>query len=363
MKPRSRILVVDDNDALRANLQEILEGVGYEVIPASNAREAIERARGGFEVGVVDLRLPDELGTSLATRLREASPEGEVVLLTGYASLETAIAAVRAGAFAYLVKPCSTPVLLLTIEQALLRVSLHSERRDLARRALVAEKLAAVGTMTAGLSHEIRNPLNAAALQLVVLERGIRRLSIGLQAMLLAPLGLVRDEIKRLEHLLEDFLQFARPREMTGRPVALAEPVEAVLGLLASDAERRQIGLEKDLEPGLLVSGDPDRLRQVLMNLALNALEATPAAGRVRVSAHGEREEVVLSVEDSGRGILEEARGRIFEPFFTTKPSGSGLGLPIVHAIITQHGGTITADRSPLGGARFEIRMPLLRTP
>ncbi len=363
MKRRPRVLVVDDNADLLANLAEILEGEGYEVLSARTAQEAIERARGGFEVGLVDLRLPDQSGTSLATRLREAAPEGEIVLLTGFASLETAIAAVRAGAFAYLVKPCQTPEILLTIEQALLRVRLHSEKRDLARRTLVAEKLAAVGTMTAGLSHEIRNPLNAAGLQLVVLERGIRKLPPERQAMLLAPLGFVRDEIRRLEHLLEDFLQFARPREMTGRPVALAEPIEAVLGLLASDAERRNIVFEKDLELGLMVSGDSERLRQVLMNLALNALEATPAGGRVRVSAHGEREEVVFSVEDSGPGIVEDARGRIFEPFFTTKPSGSGLGLPIVHAIITQHGGTIAADRSPLGGARFEIRMPLPRTP
>ena len=363
MKRRPRILVVDDNAALLENLEEILEEEGYQVLAARTAREAVERARGGFDVGLVDLRLPDESGTSLATRLREVAPLGEIVLLTGFASLETAIAAVRAGAFAYLVKPCQTPELLLTIEQALLRVRLHGEKRDLARRAQVAEKLAAVGTLTAGLSHEIRNPLNAAGLQLVVLERGIRKLPPELQAMLLSPLGFVRDEIRRLDHLLEDFLQFARPRELFGKPVALAEPIDAVLGLLASDAERRPIVLEKDLEPGLMVSGDPERLRQVLMNLTLNALEATPAQGRVRVSAHGDGEEVVLSVEDSGPGIVEDARGRIFEPFFTTKPSGSGLGLPIVHAIVTQHGGTIAADRSPLGGARFEIRMPLLRIP
>jgi two-component system sensor histidine kinase HydH len=360
VKPRPRVLLVDDNAALLDNLREILEAEGYEVLSATTAREAIDRASQGFDVGLVDLRLPDESGTSLAARLREAAPEAEIVLLTGYASLETAIAAVRAGAFAYLVKPCSTPELLLTIEQALLRVQLHGEKRDLARRTLVAEKLAAIGTMTAGLSHEIRNPLNAAALQLVVLERGIRRLPEPLQPGLLAPLGLVRDEIKRLEHLLEDFLQFARPREMTGRPVALAEPVEAVLGLLAADAERRQIVLECGLEPGLRVSGDSERLRQVLMNLLLNALEAMSPGGRLRVSAHVEREEVILWVDDSGPGIAEAARARIFEPFFSTKAGGSGLGLPIVHAIIMQHGGTIAMKPSPLGGARVEMRFPAL---
>src|SRR5205807_1206434 len=119
---------------------------------------------------------------------------------TGFATLETAIAAVRAGAFAYLVKPCSTSNLLLTIEQALRQTRLNAEKRELSRRAQVAEKLAAVGTMTAGLSHEIRNPLNAASLQLAVLERRVRKLTSAEQPSLLEPLGLVREEIGRLEH-------------------------------------------------------------------------------------------------------------------------------------------------------------------
>ena len=363
MKRRSRILVVDDNAAFLSNLEEILQDEGYEVLPAATGSAAIDKARPGFDVALVDLRLPDGSGTTLAARLKEASPQGEIVLLTGFATMETAIAAVRAGAFAYLVKPCATPDLLLTIEQALRQVRLHSEKRDLARRAQVAEKLAAVGTMTAGLSHEIRNPLNAAGLQLVVLERGIRKLPSQSQQKLLAPLGLVRDEIKRLDHLLDDFLQFARPRELTALPVPLAEPLEAVLELLGKDAEHRQIVLIREIESGLFVAGDSERLRQVLMNLTLNALEATPAGGKVRVSAHSEGDEVVIAVEDSGPGIGEEARARIFEPFFTTKAAGSGLGLPIVHAIVTQHGGTITADVSPLGGARFELRLPTLRGP
>ncbi len=100
-----------------------------------------------------------------------------MVLLTGFATLESAVRAVRAGACAYLVKPCAIEDLLLTVEQAMRQVRLHGEKRELARRARTAEKLAAVGTMTAGLSHEIRNPLNAAALQLSVLERRLQQLA------------------------------------------------------------------------------------------------------------------------------------------------------------------------------------------
>jgi signal transduction histidine kinase len=292
-------------------------------------------------------------------QLKEISPGGEIVLLTGFATLETAIGAVRAGAFAYLVKPCSTADLLLTIEQALRQVQLHSEKRELARRAQVAEKLAAVGTLTAGISHEIRNPLNAAGLQLAVLERRVRKLAETDQSSLLEPLGLVRDEIRRLEHLLEDFLQFARPRELLARPVDVNQVLEAVLGLLGGDAERRGISLERQIEPMLpRVAGDPERLRQVMMNLALNALEATPTGGRVRVSARPDDREVLMAVDDSGPGIPEELAERIFEPFFTTKASGSGLGLPIVHAIVTQHGGSIGSEKSHLGGTRFWVRLP-----
>jgi two-component system, NtrC family, sensor histidine kinase HydH len=355
----ARILVVDDNTALLDNLRQILEEEDYRVATAVSAAAAMEKAATGFDVALVDLRLPDASGTALAVQLKDISPGGEIVLLTGFATLETAIGAVRAGAFAYLVKPCSTADLLLTIEQALRQVRLHAEKRELSRRAQVAEKLAAVGTLTAGISHEIRNPLNAAGLQLAVLERRVRKLAEKLQGTLLEPLGLVRDEIRRLEHLLEDFLQFARPRELDARSVEVQAVLEAVLGLLGGDAERRGIALERQIAPDLpSVLGDAERLRQVMMNLTLNALEAAPKGGRVRVTARAVDRDVVLAVDDSGPGIPPENAERIFEPFFTTKAAGSGLGLPIVHAIVTQHGGSIGYEKSPLGGTRFWVRLP-----
>jgi len=188
-----RVLLVDDNAALVDNLRETLEDEKYTVRSAATMAEALRAAQGGFDVALVDLRLPDGEGTELTERLRREHPDAAIVMLTGNATVETAVAAVRAGAFAYLVKPCTTPDLLLTLEQALRQVRLQAEKRELARRAQVAEKLAAVGTMTAGLSHEIRNPLNAALLQLEVLARRVRKLPADSQAHLLEPLQLVRD--------------------------------------------------------------------------------------------------------------------------------------------------------------------------
>jgi len=346
--------LVDDNAGLVDNLREALEDEGYSVATAGAVSQALQEAAAGFDVALVDLKLPDGDGTALTERLRREHPDASIVILTGNATVETAVAAVRAGAFAYLVKPCSTSELLLTLEQALRQVRLQAEKRELARRASVAERLAAVGTMTAGLSHEIRNPLNAAALQLVVLERRVRKLPQAEQTSLLEPLQLVRDEITRLEHLLQDFLQFARPRELSTAPLELEPLIAAVSDRLAGEAERRGIKLVPEIPKDLpKVYGEDERLRQVLMNLALNALEATPKGGQVRITAQRRSDEVWVAVDDSGPGIDGEIRERIFEPFFSTKASGSGPGLPIVHAIVTQHGGAVGAETSPLGGARF----------
>jgi len=370
---RPRVLIVDDNAGLVENLAEILEEAGYQVRGAPSCAAALPAAAEGFDVALVDLRLPDGDGTALAPRLKALAPDGEVVLLTGFATLESAMAAVRAGACAYLVKPCATQELLVTVEQAMRQVRLHGEKRELARRAQMSERLAAVGTMTAGLSHEIRNPLNAAALQLTVLERRLQKLPAATQGPLLEPLTLVKDEIRRLDHILEDFLQFARPREFVARPIETGPVVARVLDLLGGEAERRGIEVERDLDPGAAlpaVAGDEERLRQVLVNLTLNALEATPDGGTIRVGCaaeppHPDRPDdlgrVAISIEDTGPGVEATLRDRIFEPFFTTKAKGSGLGLSIVHAIVAQHGGTIHVEEGDKGGARFVLRLPLAR--
>ena len=364
---RPRLLVVDDNESLVENLTEILEDAGYAVAGFGTCADALRGAEAGFDVALVDLKLPDGDGTALAPRLKEASPDGEVVLLTGFATLESAMAAVRAGACAYLVKPCATQELLVTVEQAMRQVRLHEEKRELARRAQMHEKLAAVGTMTAGLSHEIRNPLNAAVLQLTVLERRIAKLPKEVQGPLEEPLHLVRDEIRRLDHILEDFLQFARPREFVAKPVDVHVVLTKVMDLLEGEVDRRGLRLARALEPVPLVAGDEERLRQVVMNLALTAIDATPRGGALRVSCRvepeeiaegGERRDVAIHLDDSGKGVPVGVRDRIFEPFFTTKATGSGLGLSIVHAIVTQHGGTIAVSDAPDGGARFTLRRP-----
>ena len=361
-RPRPRVLVVDDNADFLDNLRELLDDAGYQVSGATSCQEARERAPGGFDVALVDLRLPDGEGTELARELKELEPECEVVLLTGFATVETAMAAVRSGACAYLMKPCVPRELLLTLEQAMRQVRLQSEKRDLARRAQATEKLAAVGTLMAGLSHEIRNPLNAMAFQLSVLERRVKRLADPSQGPLLEPLVLVREEIRRLDHILEDFLQYARPRSFHPEPVPIRPLLARVTDFLRRQAEERQVRLEVAGDGGASLPpmrGEEERLRQVLIDLTVNALEATPSGGLVRLSAGREGDMAWVIVDDTGPGVPVELRDRLFEPFFTTKAQGSGMGLSIVHAIVMQHGGSLEVVSSPEGGARFFLRVPL----
>jgi two-component system sensor histidine kinase HydH len=357
----AHVLLVEDNRDFIENLREILGELGHQVRSAESCAEALTVGRDWVEVALVDLRLPDGDGTTLASQLKEENPDCEVVLLTGHASVESAAAAVRAGVWAYLMKPLSTPDLLATLDKAVRHVRTFVEKRELTRRAQMAEKLAAVGTLTAGLSHEIRNPLNAAALQLTVLERRIQKLDPEIQRPLLQPLTLVRDEIRRLEHVLQDFLQFARPTALRLRPTRVVELAEKVWAFLATDAERRGVKLELDCGAVPDIAADQDQLRQVLMNLSLNALDAAGTSGTVRLSCERDAEHpdwVLLHVDDTGPGVPEDAQPRLFEPFFTTKANGSGLGLSISNAIVSQHGGRISVARGPLGGARFTVHLP-----
>ena len=354
----ARILLVEDNPSLANSLTSTLQEFGYGVRCVASCQQASKAGKDWLDIGLVDLALPDGDGAELAHKLKQQNPHAEIILLTGFSSIESATQAVRAGAWAYLLKPFTTQDLLSTVENALRHVRTQEEKRQLTKRAQVAEKLAAVGTLTAGLSHEIRNPLNGASLQLAVLERRIHKLPKTKQAALTEPLLLVKDEIRRLERILDGFMQFARPSDIEKQPVQLDEVLKRVMALLQPEAQKRNIALEFSCPP-FWVLGDADQLQQVFMNLTLNALDATPPGGTVRLlGAELEKNFAAISIDDSGVSIPRSEEGRIFEPFFTTKAQGSGLGLPISHAIVTQHGGHIQVRPSSLGGACFSVSLP-----
>ena len=233
--------------------------------------------------------------------------------------------------------------------------------RELERRVRLTQKLAAVGTLSAGLAHEIRNPINGANLQLELLHRRLRGLTQDDRIHSIA--DTVGNEINRVSRLIEDFLRFARPTDLMRQRIDVCELVRQVAQAEQDRGEAGPVEMVVDLPDGHVhVDGDHDKLQQVLSNLIRNSIEAFPAGGRIHLSVVPAPGGIELRVEDNGPGIRTDELDRVFEPFFSTKPAGTGLGLAICHSFVELHDGHISADSPPHdrdAGTRMTVWLPL----
>jgi PAS domain S-box-containing protein len=507
------VLIVDDNTELVGTLHAVLMSADLsdgraaphrvEVVTASRGDEGLAIAESsGFDVAIVDMKLPDASGVDLIQPLRAASPFGEVVLITGFASMDAAIGALRCGAFAFVPKSFRPEELISTVEQALIKVrvsrereelerryralieltdvlvigldadnrvglfnrkaailaGLHSsaalgrdfieswipeddrsrmrdaiaasrgdrarevetgfvdpssqidtpiaevssramrdaasprrrirwhlssaredgdasglvygigvdvtERRALEKRAADAEALSAMGTLALNLAHEIRNPLNAAVLQLHLLGRHLDKLDIAAEPRMVLhkKAEIVGDEIGRLNRLLTEFLELARPRTIAAQPVSFGPLVDAVVDLERDSAATRGVKIERQIAEGATVRGDAEKLKQVVLNLVVNALEAMKDGGSLVVRVAREGDSVVLSVDDSGPGMDAQVLAQVFDPFFTTKEAGTGLGLSIVRKLVDQHAGEVRIESERGKGTRVRVMLPAARS-
>jgi two-component system, NtrC family, sensor histidine kinase HydH len=221
-----------------------------------------------------------------------------------------------------------------------------------------ADRLSALGEVAAGLAHEIRHPLASIGGSLEIIES---RAPADSPEAEFSRLG--RKELERLDRLVTDFLLYARPREPELRDTPVGDVVDRVMALAQVEADRASVTLHADrpaIEP--TASIDPQQIEQVLLNVVLNAIQASPQGGRVTVQESVESPDVLIDVTDEGPGVPEEQLPRIFSPFFTTKEKGTGLGLAIVHRIVATHGGSIDAMPCEAGrGGWFRIRLPMAR--
>lgn len=234
-----------------------------------------------------------------------------------------------------------------------------TERRALERRAANAEAMNAMAPLALGLAHEIRNPLNAAVLQLHLLGRAIDRIEdVKAQESMRHRVEIVVGEVRRLERLLTEFLELARPRPPQRERVDLDRVVSDVLELETEAAGRSNVRVALDLAPKSTVLGDVEKLKQVVLNLVVNAMDAMPEGGELEARVAREGGEVRFTLTDTGEGIDPAQLAEVFDPFFTTKPAGTGLGLAIVKKIIEQHSGHIEVTSRPERGTTVTIRLP-----
>ncbi|WP_408628808.1 GAF domain-containing protein [Anaeromyxobacter terrae] len=251
--------------------------------------------------------------------------------------------------------------LAVAAENARLYEDLRKSYAELARaqRQLIQqERLAALGELSAVVAHEVRNPLGVIFNSLGSLRRLIRPAG---DAKLL--LDIVGEEADRLNRIVGDLLDFARPAEPQLRPERLERVVdEAIQTALAQNPQGVEV--RREVDPDLpAVPMDARLVRQAVINVAVNALQAMPRGGRLTVRLRRDDGAAALDVEDTGPGIPEEVRHRIFEPFFTTKASGTGLGLAVVKRIVDGHGGELVVHSRPGAGTAFRIRLPLRASP
>jgi PAS domain S-box-containing protein len=232
-----------------------------------------------------------------------------------------------------------------------------TERQELERRLLQSEKLASIGEMAGAMAHEIRNPLGSiyTAANLLAYDQGAV-----INAEHLALLRVVQQEARRLNRILTDFLQFARPRQPTLAPCDLNTLCEQTLEALRYDEAAKGKEFRKALDPRLPpLLLDADQMRQSLWNVALNALQAMGDDGRLSITSAVRDGEALVAIQDTGPGIPREHLGKIFEPFYSRREDGLGLGLAIAHRVVEAHGGRIEVESEEGRGTTMTIWLPV----
>ncbi len=464
----ARVLVVDDEDAIVELLKTLLEHDGHTVVTDFDGAAAIARLKRGerFDLVLTDKNLPGANGLEVIRAATEADPLVECILVTGYGSMESVIAAMEAGAYDYILKPFSSlgelrgrvrralerhtlkrdnralveflegvvtsmPSALLVLDRdrrlrainptALLTLGLSADAategmplarflgedvatafakpsqkidgqtvpeevtferpdgrkiglgytstgsvvtfRDLSelKRAQEDERrrdrLAALGEMSARIAHEVRNPLVSIDSVLRLLDEDLKG-NDGARS----DLETISKEVRRLHGIVSEILEFAARKPSKLSPGDAGAALRSVAGQVQAQFDAKKVPLEVDVPAGLPAVGlDADRFRQVLLNVLLNALDATPPGSKVVARAARTPDGgggVRITIDDGGPGIPGEVEGRIFTPFFSTKTRGTGLGLAVSRGIVEEHHGRISLRNRPEGGARAEIVLP-----
>lgn len=245
----------------------------------------------------------------------------------------------------------------LEITLAVERCRVEQRRRD--QETLRADQMALVAQLATGVAHEIRNPLTS----IKMLVQSNQELDSD-QPLSQDDLRIIEGEIRRMERCLHTFLDFARPPKPERRPINLAVEVQRTFALLEVRAARQNVTLRfVPSTETLLVEADGGQIQQLLLNLALNALDAMPEGGTLTVTLKFTDGAVEMDVIDTGPGIAHSMRGQLFRPFATSKEKGVGLGLVISRRIAEDHGGSLTEKNHPAGGACFTLRLPLTANP
>ncbi|MHC4917276.1 MAG: sensor histidine kinase [Planctomycetota bacterium] len=221
------------------------------------------------------------------------------------------------------------------------------------------QRLAYIGTLAAGLAHEIRNPLNSIKMNVELIEDDLRAREGGTDSATVTRLERIRREAEQLQTILDEFLSFARPPRMEMVATDLNQYMGDMLDFFAPECERARVTVKRDFATDQYpVRIDPAQFKHVILNLLKNAVEAIGEQGEVNVATRELARDVEIRISDNGGGLRPGSEEKVFEVFFSTKERGTGLGLAIARRIVEEHGGVLLLENRPGQGASFVIRLP-----
>lgn len=376
MKHEERILVIDDEVGIRTGCRRALTPHGYQVEVAATGQEGLTRFRGdGFGLVLLDVMMPDVRGIDLLEPILAHDPDVVCVIITGYATVELAVEAMKRGAYDFISKPFSADNLLLTVEKGLERRRLQRETRRLQRieeeatrlsqeKAMLEELDRVKSTFMRTVAHELRAPIAAIASYLTLILQGYATLEEQRPMM-----GRAAQRADELLDLVDDLLNLARLKELKvdskRQEISLEETLKDVFSLHQAEAEEKQITLKLETRACPPVTANPAHIKRLWTNLISNGIKYTPAGGQVTVRLFPEGEAAVVGeVEDTGIGISEEDLPNLFTEFFRTAQAkavtqrGTGLGLSIVKEIVESLGGQISVESKLGEGTKFTFHLP-----
>jgi signal transduction histidine kinase len=383
---KATVVVIDDDRNILELAALILPKGGYQVVKAITAREGMELiAAHGPELVLLDYIMPEMDGLSALREIRTRFPNTYVVMFTGKGNEEIAVELMKSGASEYILKPFNNRDLMERLDNVLRirEIELHNKalqkeherllqeidkwNQDLQKRVrektdalqkaqseiAQSEKLAALGYLSAGMAHEIRNPLNSISLFVQLM----RQSTVDPEKQ--DYLGKILKEIDRIDSIIRKLLDASQRTRTISNNVRIDLVVDNALDVFLPQIETGKVQVERryTVVPAL-IKADPAELEQIFTNLFLNALDEMPDGGRLEIEIHSEDGKVVVMVGDSGNGIPEDILPNIFDPFFTTKSRGTGMGLPVVQRIARIYEGTVSVDKTSPDGTVFRLEFP-----
>jgi two-component system sensor histidine kinase/response regulator len=360
-----RLLLIDDEEVVLDSCTAILAGGDYEVVTATSGAEGLQKVgEVAPDLIFVDLKMPGMSGMEVLEELRKLDPTLVAIVFTGFATIESAVEAMKRGAYDFLPKPFTPEEF-----RAMIRRGLEWRRLLVETTALRREREALRENFAAIVSHELRSPLGAVQQNLFVLNRELEgTISEDQKRRLERMSSRIKDLLGLINRWLRGFsVDFTSLKE-SFRPVAVGEAVAKAVESAEGESVRKGVDIVTEIDRSAVVLGDEGTLTEALLNLIGNAVKYSRPEGKVSVTARREAEKVVVSVVDTGVGIPDADLPRIFDGFYrgqaaTSGTSGAGIGLAVTRRIVEVHGGSITAESTPGRGSTFVITLPALEFP